>query len=89
VAASKQIYGSHYFDSSLGITILLDAGDSSVPACFLVYVNWSRLDALRGFWGGLKGAIVRSRTRSTMGSSLVEARNLVERRFRMQSASSR
>lgn len=82
-AASKQIYGSHYFDSSLGITIVLDDGERGA---LLAYVNRSRLDALRGFWGGLKRTIVRSRTRSAMGSSLVEARNLVERRFRTLSA---
>jgi len=86
-AASKQIYGSHYFDSSLGITILLDAAAGRESSALLVYVNRSRLDALGGFWGGLKRAVVRSRTRSTMGSSLIEARDLVERRFRRLSAS--
>ena len=86
-AASKQLYGSHYFDSSLGITLLLDARVGNEPATFLVYVNRSRIDALTGFWGGMKRTIVRSRTRSTMSSSLIEARDLVERRFRTHSAS--
>ena len=88
-AASKQIYGSHYFDSSLGITVLLDVPDGSNPGMFMAYVNRSRLDALGGFFGGLKRTIVRSRTRSAMGASLVEARDLVERRYRTLTASLR
>jgi hypothetical protein len=80
-AASKQIYGSHYFDSSLGITVLLNLPGSR-PGMIMAYVNRSRLDALGGFFGGLKRTIVRSRTRSAMGDSLLEARDLVERRYR-------
>jgi hypothetical protein len=88
-AASRQLYGSHYFDSSLGITILLDADRGGNPGMFMAYCNRSRVDALGGFFGGLKRAIVRSRTRSAMGSSLAEARDLVERRYRMPAASAR
>jgi hypothetical protein len=81
-AASKQIYGSHYFDSSLGITVVLDEAGDGNPRMIMAYVNRSRLDALGGFWGGLKRTIVRSRTRSAMSDSLLKARDLVERRFR-------
>jgi hypothetical protein len=80
-AASKQIYGSRYFDSSLGITIGLEASDGRGPGMIMAYVNRSRVDALGGFLGGLKRAVVRSRTRSAMGRSLVEARALVEGRY--------
>ena len=88
-AASKQIYGSHYFDSSLGITVLLDVPSGNNSSTFMTYVNRSRLDALGGFWGGLKRTIVRSRARSAMSNSLIEARDLVERRYRMLTATSR
>jgi hypothetical protein len=88
-AASKQIYGSHYFDSSLGVTILVDDGRDDRAGAYLVYVNRSRLDALGGFWGGLRRTIVRSRTRSSMATSLVEARDLVERRFQTQPTTAR
>jgi hypothetical protein len=88
-AASKQIYGSHYFDSSLGVTILLDVPSGSNAGMFMAYVNRSRLDALGGFFGGLKRTIVRSRTRSAMGDSLVEARDLVEQRYRTLTVSLR
>lgn len=81
VAASRQLYGSHYFDASLGITILLDDSGPLPTGSYLVYVNRSRLDALGGFFGALQRAIVRSRTRSAMSTSLAEARDLIERRF--------
>ena len=81
VAASRQLYGSHYFDASLGITILLDDSGHPSAGSYLVYVNRSRLDALGGFFGAVKRLIVRSRTRSAMSRSLAEARDLVERRF--------
>jgi hypothetical protein len=81
-AASKQIYGSRYFDSSLGITVLVDAGArDGRPRSFLVYANRSRIDALGGFLGRLKRAVVQVRTRSSMRDSLAAARTLVERRF--------
>ncbi|MEP7304866.1 MAG: hypothetical protein ABJA98_05060 [Acidobacteriota bacterium] len=82
--ASRQIYGSHYFDASLGLTVLLRDNASHAPASYLLYVNRSRLDALGGIFGGLKGAMVRSRTRSAMSNSLIEARDRVEKRFRAE-----
>ena len=81
-AASKQIYSSHYFDSSLGITVVVDDGaDRKPPRSFLVYANRSRIDALGGLWGPLKRRVVRARTRSSVRDNLVAARMLVERRF--------
>jgi hypothetical protein len=67
-AASKQLYGSHYFDSSLGLTLLLE--DEQPSSTVLVYLNRSRVDVLSGFLGGLKRAIVRSRARSAMADTL-------------------
>jgi hypothetical protein len=68
VAASKQLYGSHYFDASIGLTILLR--DEQPSSTVLVYVNRSRIDALDGFLGGLKRAVVRARGRSAMADTL-------------------
>jgi hypothetical protein len=80
--ASKQLYGSQYFDSSLGLTILLEgASASDAPASVLVYVNRSRVDVLSGFFGGLKRTVVRSRARSGMSDTLVQVRDMIERRF--------
>jgi hypothetical protein len=80
-AASKQIYSSHYFDASLGLTIVL-RDEARPESAYLVYANRSRIDALGGFFGGVKRAIVRSRARSAAQASMVEARDRVERLYR-------
>lgn len=71
-AASKQLYGSHYFDSSLGLTLLLR--DEQPTSTVLIYLNRTRVDELDGFLGGLKRAIVRSRARSAMSDTLARIR---------------
>ena len=71
-AASKQLYGSHYFDSSLGLTLLLQ--DDNPSTTTLVYLNRSRIDVLDGFLGGLKRAVVRSRARAAMSDTLSRLR---------------
>ncbi len=56
VIASKQIYASHYFDASLGMTAALDDdSQASDPGMYLVYLNRSRIDLLGGFFGGTAG----------------------------------
>jgi hypothetical protein len=71
--ASKQIYASHYFDASLGLTAALDdPGDASNPGMYLVYMNRSRIDLLSGFLGGLRRVILRGRLRDGMRRNLAE-----------------
>lgn len=77
-AASKQLYGSHYFDASLGLTLLLR--DDQPSSTVLIYLNRSRIDALHGFFGGLKRAIVRSRARSAMEDTLTRIRTRLPER---------
>jgi hypothetical protein len=73
VIASKQIYASHYFDASLGLTAALDDGaDARGPSMYLVYLNRSRIDFLSGFLGGFRRAILRGRLRDGMQKNLVE-----------------
>jgi hypothetical protein len=79
-AASKQLYGSHYFDTSLGLTLLLT--DDQPTSTVLVYLNRSRIDALDGFLGGVKRAIVRSRARSAMSETLARVRTRLPQRVR-------
>ncbi len=76
--ASKQLYATHYFDASLGLTILLTDDAAPDSASYLVYVNRSRLDILGGFWGGLKRPIVRSRARASAANHLIQVRDRVE-----------
>jgi hypothetical protein len=71
--ASQQIYASHYFDASLGLTAALDdPGDASNPGMYIVYLNRSRIDLLAGFFGGLRRAILRGRLRDGMRKNLAE-----------------
>ena len=54
VISSKQIRSTHYFDGSLGLIVAIDAPDSTAGSkeCYMIYVNRSRVDLLRGgFWG--------------------------------------
>ena len=47
--SSKQIYASHYFESSLGFTAFVDEhGEQSQANSYLMYLNRSRFDQLRG-----------------------------------------
>ena len=53
---SKQIYASHYFETSLGFTAFVDEiGGEGEADSYLMYLNRSRFDQLRG---KLKGLIV-------------------------------
>jgi hypothetical protein len=78
VAASKQIFASHYFDASLGVTVAVDdTAATSTPSMYLFYLNRSRIDFLGGFLGGLKRAFARGRMRDGMRNNLIAAaRNL-------------
>lgn len=77
VAASRQIYSSHFFDASLGLTILVPSPESST-ATTLVYINRSRVDVFDGWLGRVKPALVGPRLRPAMVKFLLEARDRVE-----------
>lgn len=78
VAASRQLYSTHYFDASLGVTLLLAEG--AVPqSTVLVYANRSRADVFGGLFGRVKRGMVASRLRGTLEESLMTARGIVER----------
>jgi hypothetical protein len=56
--ASKGIYATHYFEASLGLTEFIHSRASGAPHSYLIYINRSRADALRGFFGGLKRSLI-------------------------------
>jgi hypothetical protein len=60
VIASKGIYANHYFDASLGLTAFVHDGDSEESQTYLIYINRSKADALRGVFGGLKRSLISS-----------------------------
>jgi hypothetical protein len=79
VAASKQLYGAHYFDTSLGLTLMLQG--NGPDDMYLVYANRSRVDVLSGMFGAMKRALLRSRMRGTVADALVAAQRDAERRW--------
>jgi hypothetical protein len=58
IIGSKGIYGSHYFESSLGLTAFIQSRGSDPARTYLIYMNRSRTDALRGFFAGFKRSLI-------------------------------
>ena len=67
---SKQLYAAHYFDASLGVTLLVP--DTTVPgtATYVVYLNRSRIDIFDGLFGGAARRIVAGKARSLVSEQL-------------------
>ncbi len=79
--ASKQIYGTHYFDASLGLTVLLSDPSASAAATYLVYVNRSRVNVFGGVFGGVARSIVTAKARATVSNQLARLQQMLERQF--------
>jgi hypothetical protein len=67
---SKQIYAMHYYDASLGLTLLVPDRTSTTPATYVVYVNRSRIDLFDGFFGGVARKIVAGKARGIVAEQL-------------------
>jgi hypothetical protein len=65
--ASKQIYAMHYFDASLGLTLLVPAPSSGT---YVVYLNRSRIDLFDSLFGGVARRIVAGKARTLVGQQL-------------------
>jgi len=74
--ASKQLYASHYFESSLAFTMMIprEGGDG----CYLLYLNRSRTDTLRGFLSGITRLFISGRVRDGAAKSLQLAKERLE-----------
>ena len=74
--ASKQLYATHYFESSLAFTMMIprDGGDGS----YLLYLNRSRSDTLRGFLSGITRLFISGRVRDGAAKSLQLAKERLE-----------
>lgn len=68
--ASKQVYATHYFDASLGLTLLVRDSSAPVPTTFVVYLNRSRIDLFDGLFGGVARRITAGRARSLVAEQL-------------------
>ena len=79
--ASKHLYATHYYDASLGLTILVRDDSAPSPACYLVYVNRSRVDVFDGIFGGIARRLVTSKARSTVSNQLTRMQGILEHQF--------
>jgi hypothetical protein len=84
--ASKHLYGTHYYDASLGLTILVRDSSTSSPATYLAYVNRSRVDVFDGIFGGIARRIVTTRARSTVSDQLARMQQSLEQQFALSHA---
>ena len=78
IIGSKGIYGSHYFESSLGLTAFIQSRASDPPRSYLIYVNRSRTDALRGLFAGLKRSLIGGRLRDGAKKNMEMIRQRLE-----------
>lgn len=67
---SKQIYAMHYFDASLGLTLLVPDRRPASSGTFVVYLNRSRIDLFDGLFGGVTRRIVAGRARGLVAEQL-------------------
>jgi hypothetical protein len=67
---SKQIYAMHYFDASLGLTLLVPDRTTSSQATYVIYLNRSRIDLFDSLLGGVARRIVAARARTLVAEQL-------------------
>jgi hypothetical protein len=77
--AQKQIFASHYYDGSLALANLYEAGDKDRPATVVVYANRSRGDLLKGGFGGIKRKIARAQARTAAIDTLATIQTQLEK----------
>ncbi len=57
IVAHKQLYASHYFEASLGLTVIFEDPEGSGDSLYLVNVTRARVDVLREIPGFLAGKL--------------------------------
>jgi hypothetical protein len=67
---SKQIYAMHYYDASLGLTLLIPDRAAPSAATYVVYLNRSRIDLFDGLFGGVVRRVVAGRARGLVADQL-------------------
>ena len=75
LAATKQLYANHYFDSSLSLTLVTSAPSAGGAAeTYLLYVNRTRADTFDGLFGGLKRRLVEGEVLDNLRGILQQTR---------------
>ena len=74
--ASKQVYASRYMNGELSLTMLFAGAAGS--STYLVHVDRSQLDELKGTLSGLKRALIERGVKQEAASALAALRNRLE-----------
>ena len=74
--AAKQIFATHYINASLGLTALVPGGPGGPN--YLVYVNRSEVDMLRGMFGGIIRWVLQRRLKAEAAKVLEGLRRRLE-----------
>jgi hypothetical protein len=78
MGASRQLYATHYFEASLGLTFAVDDGGTIRPGIYLIYVNRTMADALTGSFGKVRRSVVHNRTRDGVEETLAALKRRLE-----------
>ena len=76
VFASKQVYTTHYFDASLGMSVFVPSPGTNHG--YVTYMNRTRIEGLRGVLGGMVRAIATRRGRDGLERTLLDVRKKLE-----------
>ena len=82
--ASKGIYATHYFEVSLGMTGFVQCL-SEPNRSYLIYINRSRADALRGLFAGLKRSLISGSVRDGTRKNMELIKERLERDYNSMS----
>jgi len=80
---AQQIFSTHYFDASISITLLASDHRPGQAGVFVVYVNRSLIDLLRGgLLGPLRRRVARSETHDGLADHLDALKKRIEADFK-------
>jgi hypothetical protein len=77
IAATRDVYSTRYVDASLSLAIASESVSDS-GSIYLVYVNRSRANALKGAFSKLRRAIVERRARGSLEDNLKNVKRRLE-----------
>jgi hypothetical protein len=82
IGASLDLYSTHYLDGSIGLTLAVEPAADRGKAFYLLYVNRTHVDVLKGFFGGFNRWIVRRRVRGALEDTVGRAKQRLEHDYR-------
>jgi hypothetical protein len=88
VIATRDIYANHVLDASLALLVVSDRPEpTGRTGSYLLYINRSRVDALRGFLSSVRRSIVQRRQQDSTRAYLRDAKVRLESAYRVNAGS--